>query len=330
MDDYRIKVGFFDHPKTVKLARRVGNDGVVCFIRLWEFCTKTAGRSDGNLAGLDIEDVEIAAKWGGTPGALGDALVQVRYLDVDESGNPIAVHDFPDHNPWVAGHDERSSRARKAGRASAKRRSVQPKPQSSSTQTEKPLNPNTDSVGKPLNPVSVSVSVSDSVSTSHPDPSPIPPPKDLSTSLREPDRAADIRAVFDHYRTYHPRAAKGLDPSDKEYKKIRDRLKAYSVEDLCRAIDGNHTEPFYCGVNDRGTKYHGLDLIMRTKDDVRKFIEFSEKKSSPALSEKTLSNKRATDKWIERHQQAETQALPETEGAPLCLPEPMESDDVPF
>ncbi len=85
--------------------------------------------------------------------------------------------------------------------------------------------------------------------------------------------AVQVKEVFSHYQTLHPQA-KCL-PGSKTWNKIRDRLKdGYSVEDLTRAINGNHQSPHHCGQNETKTKYQSLELICRDAEHVQKFIEF--------------------------------------------------------
>lgn len=76
-----------------------------------------------------------------------------------------------------------------------------------------------------------------------------------------PKTAAPAERVFDHWRTAtkHPRAQ--LDAKRRTL--ILRALKAYSAEDLCRAIDGYARSPFHQGQNDRSQRYDGLDLILR-------------------------------------------------------------------
>ncbi len=101
-------------------------------------------------------------------------------------------------------------------------------------------------------------------------------------------RPEDVLAVFDHYRTYHPRAHPNPRPDSKEWRKILDRLREdYTVEDLCLAIDGCHKSPHHCGENDRGTKYLGLELIVRDSGHVATFIEVA---TSPVERPKSKAN----------------------------------------
>lgn len=111
--DIRLKLEFFDHPKTRKLRKRLGTEAVVCLIRLWMW---TAGnRPGGRLTGLDAEAVELAAHWDGEDGALVAALCELRLLD--ERGGEFAVHDWETHQAYASKSEERSSKARRAAAA---------------------------------------------------------------------------------------------------------------------------------------------------------------------------------------------------------------------
>lgn len=111
--DIRLKLEFFDHPKTRKLRKRLGTEAVVCLIRLWMW---TAGnRPGGRLTGLDAEAVELAAHWDGEDGALVAALCELRLLD--ERDGEFAVHDWETHQAYASKSEERSSKARRAAAA---------------------------------------------------------------------------------------------------------------------------------------------------------------------------------------------------------------------
>lgn len=108
--DFRLAVGYFEHPKIVKLERRIEESGVLAHIRLLRHTT--VNHPDGVLVGMDIEDIEIAAKWCGEDGAFVAALLQIRLLD--ESDGTYTVHDWADHNPWACGFKARSLAGKKA------------------------------------------------------------------------------------------------------------------------------------------------------------------------------------------------------------------------
>ena len=58
--DIRIAIDFWQHPKTKKLIRRVGIEGIRSLQILWTWAANN--KSDGDLAGLDEEDIELAAE----------------------------------------------------------------------------------------------------------------------------------------------------------------------------------------------------------------------------------------------------------------------------
>ncbi len=112
--DFRLKVGFADHPKTRKLIRLCGEEAFRCLVRLLEYVTSY--RPDGHLAGLTGTDVEIAAGWTGRPGVLIRALKRTGFLD-PAPGRGLTVHDWGEHNPYAARGADRQARARQAAEA---------------------------------------------------------------------------------------------------------------------------------------------------------------------------------------------------------------------
>ena len=111
--DIRLSTGFFQHPKTVKLQRRLGLEGVVALQRLWIWAAQN--RSDGSLSGLDAEDIAIAAGWEGEGDAFVDALLAVRFLDETENGR--VLHGWAEHQSYVVEDKARIERARNAANA---------------------------------------------------------------------------------------------------------------------------------------------------------------------------------------------------------------------
>ena len=121
--DARISVTLPAHPKTQKLIRRQGAAtawNLICLF-LWA----AANRSDGNLAGMDVEDIEIAAGWSGEPGVFVTALIDVGFIDWKDGAH--SIHDWQEHNPWAAGAKGRSEASawaalcKRHGRAEAAR-----------------------------------------------------------------------------------------------------------------------------------------------------------------------------------------------------------------
>jgi uncharacterized protein YdaU (DUF1376 family) len=136
----------------------------------------------------------------------------------------------------------------------------------------------------------------------------------LSPSLEESgsgkDRvgrfASDIRAVFAHYRQWHPRAMVTPRPESKEWRSIAARLReGATVEDLCKAIDGYHRDPWHCGENDRNKAYLDLSLIMRDGTHVQRGLEYADDpKIGLVVSVKERRSMRAAANFVARHTEA--------------------------
>lgn len=108
--DIRLSLDFFDHPKTKKLSKRLGLEGVFSLLKLWAWVS--GNRSTGILTSMDAEDVELAADWGGEDGLFVQTLLALRLLDENEG--VYAIHDWEDHQAYASKSEERSSKARKA------------------------------------------------------------------------------------------------------------------------------------------------------------------------------------------------------------------------
>jgi len=108
--DIRLKTSFFGHPKVKRLAKRLGNDGVVALLRLW--CWVADNKPRGVLDGMDVEAIELAADWYGDEGLLHAELVALRLIDIVDG--VAVIHDWCEHNPWVYRAPERSEAARNA------------------------------------------------------------------------------------------------------------------------------------------------------------------------------------------------------------------------
>ena len=106
--DIRLSVEFTTHHKTLKLRRRLGADGVLALVTLWLWAAKH--RPDGTLAGMDPEDIEIAAQWEGQPGRLVADLTDIGFLE--DSDGSTRIHNWEWRNPWAAKSEERSAATR--------------------------------------------------------------------------------------------------------------------------------------------------------------------------------------------------------------------------
>lgn len=111
--DIRLLLSFRNHPKTKKLRLKLGDAGPLGFIYLLMFVAES--KPDGILDGMDEDDIALAADYRGDPDEFVETLVAVRLLDRVEGG--FGIHDWQDNNPWAAGAEARSEKARKAAEA---------------------------------------------------------------------------------------------------------------------------------------------------------------------------------------------------------------------
>ncbi|WP_165072926.1 hypothetical protein [Desulfovibrio sp. ZJ200] len=120
--DIRLSVGFWQHPKTKKTVKRLGLEGIRSLQVLWLWAAQN--KPDGNLAGMDWEDIELTADWQGEERAFFDHCLGV-WIDEVEGG--YALHDWAEHNPWQAEAEARKEQARKNATAGwEKRRAKRP------------------------------------------------------------------------------------------------------------------------------------------------------------------------------------------------------------
>lgn len=106
--DIRLSVDFFDHPKTIKLHRYLGAEGVIALQRLWLYAAKH--RCSGVLADMDEEEIAMAARWPNDVTTFVTTLVNVRWLDVIDG--TYVLHDWTDHNGYAVAAEDRSDKAR--------------------------------------------------------------------------------------------------------------------------------------------------------------------------------------------------------------------------
>ena len=119
--DFRVQVGFFEHPKVRKLQAKLDYAGVVALLHLYQFLTLQKS-CDGMLSGMDSDDIAVAADYRGVPAELVKALTDCRLMD--RYRNTYRIHDWASHNPWVASFGDRSAKARHA--ANVKHGNVEP------------------------------------------------------------------------------------------------------------------------------------------------------------------------------------------------------------
>ena len=128
--DIRLSTEFFRHPKTRKLKKRLGLDGVVALLQLWVWCAQN--RPSGVMSGLDMEDVALAACWDGedTEEVFVQTLIDLRWLDVLDDGT-FCLHNWEARQEYASKSEERREKARKAAVARWSKSDAQAMPEAS-------------------------------------------------------------------------------------------------------------------------------------------------------------------------------------------------------
>jgi hypothetical protein len=191
--DIRLSITFRDHPKIVKLHKLLDDSGIASLVILWAYTA--AHRHKGGLYGMDVLDVEIAARWSGENGALVKTLHDLRLLDCAacpprESWEPhdivlpVGIHDWRDWQGWAFFSDERSARASKA--AEARWREQAKKDALCGSHKKKMRNASKTNAG--------SNATSTKIDAPSPAPSPAPPPKKVEQGEeQEQEQTAALR-----------------------------------------------------------------------------------------------------------------------------------------
>lgn len=108
--DIRLSLGFYDHPKTKKLKRRLGQGGIEHLQRIWLWAANS--HPSGNLTGVDCETLAIVANWDGDEKELCNALSEIGWLDGEEGS--FTLHGWEEHQQYVIKSEARSISAQKA------------------------------------------------------------------------------------------------------------------------------------------------------------------------------------------------------------------------
>jgi hypothetical protein len=117
LDWIQVDAGLRFHPKAIALSANLGDPRAHTYlVDLWTWAAKSSpdGRITGKAATAIIEG---AVGWTGKRGALVDALVQERWLDVVEDG--FYIHDWHD---WAGAHIEKAEKEALRKRASREQR----------------------------------------------------------------------------------------------------------------------------------------------------------------------------------------------------------------
>lgn len=114
--DCRLLSDFYSHPKTRRLLREHGAEGVVALQRLWLYATEY--EPSGVFAGSSRELLADATGLANGGEDFIDHLVSIGLLDVDEEGT-YAIHNWARRNPYCVHRDEIRAQKSRAGKASA-------------------------------------------------------------------------------------------------------------------------------------------------------------------------------------------------------------------
>lgn len=121
--------------------------------------------------------------------------------------------------------------------------------------------------------------------------------------------SSEVIQIFEHWKSVmgHPNAQ--LD--DKRRSLIRNGLRAgYSGEQLRQAISGCAATPHNMGDNDRGQRYDGLHVILRSADQIDRFIGNFHQPPRPmnAADKLTQTNLRNLQQWVNESQDDDEEA----------------------
>jgi len=121
--DFRMTDDFADHPKVERLARTLGDGAVRGLLRVWGYAARN--RPDGRLTGLSDDDVEGIARWSTRrKGRFTAVLLDLRFLE--RNGADLIIHDWLQHQPFLADREFRTARATKAARTRWNRHAKSP------------------------------------------------------------------------------------------------------------------------------------------------------------------------------------------------------------
>lgn len=111
VSDFRVAVGFQNHPKVKQLRRRLGDAAAFSLVCLWGFAAEQGG--DGTLPN-DPDFIATASDWTGDPERFVNALIDYKLLD--RRGESLQVHDWTSRNPFAASFEKRSAQSREANK----------------------------------------------------------------------------------------------------------------------------------------------------------------------------------------------------------------------
>lgn len=304
--DIRIKVAFFQHPKTVKLAKKAGWEAVVRLQQLWGFASEY--RADGKLSGLDDDDIAIAAGWTGETRVFIDALMDTRWLD-GKSGNR-ELHDYEEHQPYVQERAKKQAFGSNGGKKAAANMTDKQKAERSSKAAKARWNSTTgDGVDAKDTKHELSIDAKDTkhgmlspyhtipnhtntlVQENNTYPAPVEPAgkkvelkepvkseKQIEAEKAQEQKKAQLKVETDAVFTFWAEVMQkpGAKLSPKRKARIEWALKEYGQDRARKAIVGCASSAFHMGENENGKRFDDLELIFRNSEKIEAFEALGE------------------------------------------------------
>jgi hypothetical protein len=322
-----IDEGFPEHPKTLQLCAALENPTAFAYlINFWRWACRSC--QDGDLQGMTAYAIEEAAKYHRHDGKLYAAMAaklggRAGFLDVDESGAPIRIHNWEKRTGAAIQRMEDEAERKRLYRAHKDKKCGQgckwcetEAGRQKNVRGQSAGHPETSSGPSAGRPQDIPTQSSPDQTSTDPD---LTPPSAASIPASqgslfasgsgeeqpacqsEPTEADSVRKVFDHYRTHHKRAFPNPIRESKEWRLIAARLReGNSVEYLCKSIDGYHRSPFHRGENTHHREYLALELIMRDGSHVEAGIGLAEQSGGVVLSERERRSARAAEAFLAR------------------------------
>ena len=91
-DNIEIAAGFYDHPKVLQICTLLGKNAFIHIIFIWMWLVRH-GIKDGVFPEfINDSDIELIAKWNGTPSVLTEALINTGWLWIDGNMECYAIN----------------------------------------------------------------------------------------------------------------------------------------------------------------------------------------------------------------------------------------------
>lgn len=283
--------------------RALGAEGVLAIEDIWSYCADPShGRTDGDLSGMSDEDIADEIDWAGDAGELMGTLCGLALID----GGPgnRSVHDWLEHNPYAASFIQRSWSGKKAAHerwAKLGRCAGGTEFCDSRCGSMRPA-VRTDASAMRINATRIENNASrnaDRTDLDAPTPAPVPSPAPapIHRSRHATRITQQVKSVFDYWARLHPSDFQTPHSGLREWREIARRITqdGKSVEDLCAAIDGLHSDDW----EDRAVNlelYHAV----KSASAVNRNQRILKHSKDPVLSTKTKKSVTAGQRWLER------------------------------